>query len=482
MEDKNLEEQVKAEKEAYQIAIEEPKNLVETFDNKSITTIEKPSKKRKWIPIGIGIIITIFFLLLGFLYLKIYPKYMLVKSLDTWTGGFDVLKEPMNHFKDYEFDEMTTKGTAKIEISDFLLSNLGEENNETLDILKKLNSLSLEVESRISKKDQKALIALSGKIGEESIFNIGYRNDNQKQYILLKDVLETYLELEDTNNLVDENPDIEYYEENLEHVWSILKKSFKKNLKSSYIKKSNEQIEVDGKKVYTTKISFTIDENVHKELTKNIIEDLKKDKKANDFLVKLYPEFANYEETKMNDLNRLCYSVNVTKILPKIVKVSLVTEEGSGISLIKGKNQVFEFLETEKPLFRMIMREEKDGFKMKLEVEENNLEMLLTGKKDKNSMVYHLTTEANGTSLETILTLTTKEKKKDILKKNAELEFSVKAGGLELSILKLNLDLETIRGAEFDEMKDSKLATELTEEEQEKIRVYFEDIGKLFEK
>lgn len=480
MEEKELEKQKEAEKTAYQTFREEPKKSVETFDNKSITQIEKPSKKKKWIPIGIGIIIAIFFLLFGFFMLKIYPKYLLVKSLDTWTDSLDVLKEPMNHVTDYNFDEMTTKGTIRMQVSDFLLSNLGEE-DESAKILEQLNSLSLDIESRISKKEGKAFLGFNGKMKDESFFNIGYRSEQDKQYLLLKDVLETYLELEEAKVKVDQNVDIKYYQENMEYVWKVFKKSFKKNLKLSYIKKSNETIEVDGKRVRTTKISLSIDEKIDAKITENIIKDLKKDKKANDFLVKLYPKFASYDKVEIKDSYEILYSVNVTKLIPKIVKVSFGSSDGSSITLVKGEDDIFELKEAEKSLFKIIIGEEKNGFKMKFRIEENNLEMVLTGTKENDTMIYHFTTETNGTSLETVLTLTKEKKGKDAFVEKGELELKAKAQGIELSILKMNVDFETTKGATFDEIKESKLITELTEEEQEKIKNYLDSFEKLFQ-
>lgn len=474
MEEKDLEQ-------AYQMVREEPIKPVETFDHKSITKIEGPSKKKKWLPIGIGVVITIFFLLLVFCFLRFYPKYALVKSLDLWANSADMMEKASLNSNQYNWDEMTTKGTATMKIGEFLLSNL-EEDNEEFSILQKLNSLSFDIENRFNKKEHKFFIGMNGKLENESIFNVGYINDNQKQYLLLKEVFENYLQLENNQKIAVGNTDTELFYDDVTHVWNVLKKSFKKNIKSSYIKKQPEKIIINGKTVRTTKISLVIDEKADYELSKNIIKDLKADKRAYDFIINLYPAFAEYEEVQSRDSYYICYSVNVKKGIPKIVKASLSNHEEKRFSVIKDDDYIFELEDSGKLQFRIIMRDETDGFKMKIQLLENNIEMLLVGKKEDNSTTYHLSTETNGATLEVISTHTLKEKKKDSVKENIQLGFEIKAQGMALEIATINFDIETKKGAVFDEIKDSKLVTDLTEEEQEKIKLYFENIGKLFAK
>ena len=232
--------------------------------------------------------------------------------------------------------------------------------------------------------------------------------------------------------------------------------------------------------IRTTKISFIIDEKTDYELSTKIIKDLKADKRVYDFLVNLYPEFANYEVTKSDESYQMCYSVNVAKGIPRIVRTSLEINENDFIRLTKGEDSVIEFGESGEIIFRIIMREEKSGFKMKLQFTENDLEMILTGTNEGKASTYNLNIEVEGTTLEIVSTHTLKEEKSDSLKENIQLSFQVKAGGFSLDIMNINLDLETTKGAIFDEIKDSKLVTDLTEEEKQKIQSYFENFGNVF--
>lgn len=478
MEEQNLEHQNETEQTAYQMVREELPKRVETFDNKSITKLGKTRKKKNWIPIVIGVII-IFFLVLVFCFLKFYPKYALVKSLDTWANSFGMVGKTSLYSRQYDWNEITSKGTATVKIDDFLLSNLGESDAESLDILKKLNSLSFQVETRIDKKNHKSFVDMNGLLENESFFDIGYMTDNQKQYILLKEVLDTYLQMDETEEVVTPRIDSETFSSDLEYTWRVLKKSLKKNIKSSYIKKYSEKIEVDGKLIRTTKISLMIDEKTDYELSKQIIKDLKADKRVYDFLVNLYPEFATYEVTKSDEAYQISYSVNVTKGIPRIVASSFDVD-GKIVSLTKGEDDVFEFEDAGETLFRIVIRKEKDGFKMKFQLLENDLEMILTGRKEGNIATYDLSMEAAGATLEMISTHTLKEEKENFIKENIQLNFKAKAGGFSLDIMNVNLDLETTKGAIFDEIKESKLITDLTEEEKQKIESYFENFGNIF--
>lgn len=475
MEEMHSEYQNETEQAAYQMVREEPLKQVETFDNKSITKLEKARKKKSRIPIAVAII-TIFFLVLVFVFFKLYPKYALIKSLDTWSDSFGMVGKVSPYSKQYNWDEMTTKGTATMKIGDFLLSNFVGQDTENLDILKKLNSLSFQLETRIDKKNHKSFVDMIGTLENEKFFDIGYMTDNEKQYVLLKEVFDTYLQLEENEEVVTPRIDPETFSRDLEYTWGVLKKSLKKNIKSSYIKTHSEKIEVDGKMVRTTKISFMIDEKTGYELSTKIIKDLKADKRTYDFLVNLYPEFANYEVTKSDESYEMCYSVNVAKGIPRIVRASLEINENDFIRLTKGEDSVIEFGESGEILFRIIMREEKNGFKMKLQFTENDLEMILTGRKEGKASTYNLSMEASGTTLEIISTHTLKEEKSDLIAENIQLSFQVKTGGLSLDIMNINLDFETTKGAMFEEIKNSKLITDLTEEEQQKIQSYFENI------
>ncbi len=478
MEESHFEHQHETEQNAYQMVREEPLKRVETFDNKSITKLGKASKKKKWIPITIGIVISVFFLVLVFCFLKFYPKYALIKSLDMWTNSLEIMEKP-SYSSQYNWDEMTTKGTATMKFGDFLLSNLDETDAETSAILKQLNTLSFQIETRISKKDHKSFVDLNGQIENEKFLNLSYINYDQKQYILLKEVLETYLQLEENDEVISTQTDTETFYEDIKYVWVVLKKSLKKNIKSSYIKKEPEKITINGKIVRTTKISLVIDEKANYELSKNIIEDLKADKKAYDILVNLYPKFANYEEIKFESSSQVSYSVNVVKGIPKIIKASLKVNEEEVLSLIKSDDYVLEFEENGEPLFRIILKEESNGFKMKFQFVENNLEMILIGKREKNSTIYNFSIEMDGSILEVVSTRTLKEMNNDTIKENLELEFKVAAGGFSLDVMNMNLDLETTKGAIFEEIKNSKFITDLTEEEKQKIQTYFENFGEL---
>ena len=224
MEELHSECQNEVEQAAYQMVREEPLEQVETFDNKSITRLEKARKKKNRIPIAIAII-TIFFLVLVFVFFKLYPKYALIKSLDTWADSFGMVGKVSPYSKQYMWDEKTTKGTAAMKMGDFLLSSLGGQDTETSNFLKNLNSLSFQLETRIDKKNHKSLVDMIGILENEKFFDIGYMTDNEKQYVLLKEIFDTYLQLEENGEVVTSRIDTEMFFRDLEYTLAVLKKS-----------------------------------------------------------------------------------------------------------------------------------------------------------------------------------------------------------------------------------------------------------------
>ena len=82
---------VKEEKDEYYIHTEEPEEKVETFDNKTVTQTSEPKKNHKSRML-LGILSLIGLLILGYIafyFIKVNPKYILVKSSDRSNKKFN---------------------------------------------------------------------------------------------------------------------------------------------------------------------------------------------------------------------------------------------------------------------------------------------------------------------------------------------------------------------------------------------------------
>lgn len=427
----------------------------------------------------IGIVIIAY---LVFYFKTANPKQVLVKSLNLWTESLEIFTKPLNGTKSIDFEEMTIKGIGTIQLGEIFTNEAFLKQAEGFaPIINKLNSLSFGVEMQLSKTKKKAFVNVFSDMEQQKLFDIIYASQDQKNYILFKGVLEKYLQLEQAQDIFGSDIDTQKFHEDVRYVQDVLKKSLKKNIKSSYIKTENETVTIDGKEMNTTKISLVIDQNVDMELTSAIVKDLKADKRANDFITSFYPEFKDYEVVKSESNDTISYSVNITKGLHKVVKTAM-TMDNNSISLVKGKENVITIMEDGKLLITSTLKEETDGFQMILKsIEQEDFEIILTGKKEEENAIYNLIAKSAGTGVEVKITINQKQiKKNETYKQTAEIACTVKSNGVSVPVATLKFDFDITKGAKFEDIKDAILITELSEEEQKKITTYFESIAQKF--
>lgn len=456
---------------------------VETFDNQTITPLEKKAINKSKILLAalatIGIIVIAYLI---FYFKTTNSKQVLVKSLDLWTDSLEILEKPMIGMKQVNWEEMTSTGTGTIQLGELFTNDAIMEDEEASSLMKKLNTLSFGADVRISQTQKKAFVNLFSDMDNERLLDIVYANYNQKQYILFKGVFEKYLQLEQTQDLFNDEIDKEKLNEDIEYVWNVLTESLKKNIKTSYIKKENETITIDGKSIDTTKFSLIFDEKVGPELMSNVVKDLKADERAKTFITSFYKEFESYEPTSSTEYPVIGYSVNITTGLHKIVKASFIMGDNDSLNIESGKENVISIVEDGNLLMTASIKEEPEGFTVTCKTtQEDSLEIVITGKKEGENIVYTLTSKVDGSSVVAKLTLNQKEiKKEEAYKEIAELSIVVKSGGIEVPVATLKFDFDTIKGAQFEDIKDSILITELSEEDQNKITTYFENLAQKF--
>ncbi len=460
----------------YQTHVEEPQKKVETFDNKTVTSLGSHKKSKK-VPIIIGIVAVVALIVVGlvFYFLRSNSKYMFAKSLDQWMDSFEKIVEPSTDLDSNIPDDFTMKGTGSIKVNSPYLSLLkeSEEYGDIVGMIEKLNDVTFYGETKIKKSEKKGSINFSAVLKDETLFDFTYVNQNSKQYLLLKGVFEKYLELEEETDMFANQSDREKMLEDMEYVWGFMKKSFQKNIKSSYFTETGEKIEVDGKEVSTTKMTLNLDGKNGTELLSNIVSDLKSDKRANGFLVSMYPEFKDFKVESSTDKDGLYYSVYVTKGVKKIVKSSIYDDE-IAINHVTGKNDVFEVVENGKVIAKATLKEEKDGFSIDIEnPSDKSMIIRITGTKQGDKVVYALNVKASE-EIELIgsmdLSVTTKD---DVRNEQVGMSLSMKYQGNEIGTIDVNFGGDIVKGATIEEIKDSVPMSSLSEEDQNKILEFF---------
>lgn len=453
---------MKEEKHIYQLEREEEPKKVETFDNKTITVKEVTKKNTKLFPLIAGIVLLALSAIIMYYKLANNPKYIIAKSFDCWKNGIQKITKhiPKNEIT---FEKETTTVTET-----FNLKTTEEEFEEIAELLKQL---SFQLDVRTDQKAQKQFLNIKGNKGDETFLDLTYLNDNNKQYILLKEVLEKYLELEQSNRITNQE------QKEAAYVWDIIKQSFKNNLKSSYFKKENETILIDGKNIKTDKITFDLNQKNMSELFYNIVRRLKNDKRAKEFLTSLYKDFPNLELSIIEDTTPLfSYIVYVKKGSKDIVKISLQNNQNA-FSYILGNTKFLELVFQNQVIATAYLEEKKDGFTLTIN-DANNMQNKITITKTVEEEKTKYQTDIN---LETIkINLLYQIETKDITKESYKLDsiFSINIQSLDQQIMTLEIIMNgnTSAKAEIEEVKNSISIKNLTEEEKEKIKAYFEHL------
>lgn len=461
----------------YQVHTEAPTAGVETFDNKVFTTMEKaPKKKSKALPIVIAIIAIAAVAYAFFYFFTSNPKYVLVDSLDKWTDSLEKLTDPaMDYSPEVNWTASTSTGKFQFSVESQYLDALkeDEEYGQFISLIENLSKMPINVDMRVDQESKQLYMNLFATLNDEKIMDITYFNKDKKQYLLLKEVLEKYLELEEEADLFAENKNTDL-EEEAEYVWDVVKKSLKKNIKSSYTTKTSEKVEVDGKNVNATKVTLVLDGKNSTELLSNVVKDLKADQRANEFITGLYPEFENYEVELSDDTNGFYYSVYITKVTHKIVRASIHDDEVE-MNFTLGKNDVFEVVSEGVVEARATLKSEKDGFTLDVEFPTlSNSSMTITGKRENDKLHYDVNATIEGINISIVSDGTMKEiKKNESYQEILDLSISIASAGINLGTVKINGDITSTKGAKFEDVKESISIRDVSEEDQEKIMNYF---------
>lgn len=460
---------------AHQTVLEEPTKKVETFDNKTITTIGKTKKINIWMPIFMAVVAIVSLLSIYFGLNE--KKYILVKSLHTWNDTVEKITKNTSALEP-SWDQETLKLSGKMKADVPLINDLKKEEQENIkELLELINSLSIDMDVQMDVKNSKKAIALKSSLKENILFDMIYTEQKNKQYLLLKNVISRYLELGNTNSV---KIDWNFSYEDLDYTWSIIQKSFKKHIRASYIKKSSEKIEIDGKKIFTNKITLTMNEKNMSKLCANIVKDLKKDQRSNRFLTELYPEFKDLEISVPDKKGEAVhYSVYVKKGTSKIIMVSIYDKENK-INHIIGQNEIFELLKNESLVMRAVLSDEKDDFVLTMKIPKySDKDFIITQKIDKQRELYQFEWNIDGIDIQSVYEVNIKNTSTDHYSKQGILSIEMKMQEQSIMKFSFDIDIEIENKVNIEDVKNAVKIDRLTKEEQQKLMSYLEEIAKL---
>ena len=202
-------------------------------------------------------------------------KASLEKTFSNNNGNIENIKE-------------TASGNTKFYINPLL----GNSEDGSDIIINNLNNTILNYEYRLDMAAKKMYFDGSLLFNMQELMGINFYQNENISYILLRNIFDKYITIED-NDIFTYLEESANSKEDIEYIYNLMIESIGKNITNDDIKVSNEKIDNTN----TKKISLELNEKRFDELAKNIIDDIKNDKKAKEIL----GDFVNQVETAMNE-------------------------------------------------------------------------------------------------------------------------------------------------------------------------------------
>ncbi len=192
-------------------------------------------------------------------------------------------------------ETFTLKNHIKLDVqSDYLsaISSYSPEYQPYLNLINNISKLDTNVTITQQQKDQKLLAVIDSSLSGNKLLDLRYLVDGHQQYYFVKDFLTTYIRNGDSDYFENLEQNASFTEDGI-YIYDFAIESLKKNLKDSYFSKKKVTTTISTKDTKATEVSFTLDNEVAKELANNVLKDLKKDKRATKILASYNKDFSD---------------------------------------------------------------------------------------------------------------------------------------------------------------------------------------------
>lgn len=306
--------------------------------------------KKKKIIVTIVIIVAIGLLVAGGI--LVYQNYSNKNRIVT---SFNELKtalvETFNLDKETndESIKQTVTGTTRFNINPML----GNSEDGSDVVIGNLNNSSFDYEYRLDTESKRMYMDGSLLLNTTELLGINFYQAEDISYVFLRNIFDKYI--------VIENSDIfTYLEESdqavddVNYIYDKIIESLGNNITTDDIKVTNQ----DGKK----KISLELNEERLNEISKNIVNDLKKDKKAKEILGNSLDELDTTTSSSSSDNNNyLYYSIYLEKDDIVTYEFGLNDNDGNySIEFNNGKEKSFVIKEGNTESLKAIIEESND--------------------------------------------------------------------------------------------------------------------------
>ena len=218
---------------------------------------------------------------------------------------------------DYNLDSEYYKRTSQSDPEDL----------KTYNLINNLTDMKHSFVYKQSKKDKTAFIELNEKIKDEEVVDKKVYISNATKYYYVNGILKNYVN-DGTCNYFETLTEENTTKSNIDYLYDFIVESIGNNIKNEYFKEYNVEESINGTKKSVHQISLEVNDKLIHKILNGILDDLKKDKKANYILSNIDNTFSKYkikDSEKFIDKNET-YTINIytTKVLCKPLKYEVV--------------------------------------------------------------------------------------------------------------------------------------------------------------
>ncbi len=259
------------------------------------------------------IIIAFFLLYIGNYYNNLSePKNILGTFIDNISNNIIELNKFNSKYNLGDNFSITGNMSFDLASEKYLPNSINIEDLEKYNLINNLNNSKISYAIAQDKDNKELFLEARDTIGTEDIFYNKYLIENSTKYYFVSKILSTYINNGSSNYF--ENINNEYTtKDNIDYLYNFIIKSLKNNINEKKISKTETNISINGKDTSTYQISYTINDTEIRTMLSNILNDLKKDNKADTILTNID---ENFHKRKISD-NKIflskkeCFVLNI---------------------------------------------------------------------------------------------------------------------------------------------------------------------------
>lgn len=437
---------------------------------------EEIKKKNKIIISCIGVALAVILILLGIYQFYIAnPKRIVSDAITKLSDKADDIFD-LNKTNNKLGDSYTINGNIEFDIKSDMLNSLAssEEMKPYVKLLENLNKATYQYTLKQDNKNKKLLFNLDSKLNNKNLINVNYLIQNDKQYFLVKDFLDTYID----------GGEIKYFEsleesedtiKDFEYIYNFTIDSFQKHLKSSYIKKEDTKTKINGKDKDVKKVTLTIDHKNVNEIANGILDDLKKDEKASKILTRYNKDFkdSKIDNATVSEDEAIYFSVYTDKITYQTLKYELtIKDSNDNINIVyhDSKEDTIELFSSDKLIGSAVISEKGDTDTITVKDASNNKlgDIVITVTDTKATLNANFTYQ----NINVIFNINQDIKEeKDKYDYTTTSEIKILSGNMNMVDANIKMTATATKGTNVTENVDKSVKAEnLTTEQQEKLQ------------